>query len=228
MNSLIKNWYNISALLSGILVLALCLGDWDAQQKLTLGGTAIILLHFFEEFAFPGGFPWVGLHVEKGTDNTDAQSWELNNLNSLFGNWWYAVVVYLAAFFLPDISFLTLAVAIFAFVEVVMHLFIFNGALRTWYNPGLLTALFGLMPLSIWYFAQINAAITFTPIDIVLAIAWIALNYWIAFRSPLYKWMGKKSNLYGFSEEEVMRSARYIQLVHNRKEGKTNKAKDMK
>lgn len=209
MDWITRRWHWISVFLAGACVVVLAMGDWDLRGKTILAATALLFMHFYEEFGFPGGFPWVGLHVEMHVDDTDATKWSLNRLNSMFGNWWYAVVVYLAALALPDVRFMTLAVVLFAFVEVLMHLVVFDIALRKWYNPGLLTAVFGLMPISIAYIVQTGLA-GFTWVDAVLAIAWIVLNYWIAFRSPLYTWMGSKSGRYAFSHEEVMRSKPYM------------------
>ena len=145
-----------------------------------------------------------------GITDTDASTWSLNRLNSMFGNWWYAVVVYLGVLVLPGVRFMTLAAVLFAFLEVLGHLVVFNVALRRWYNPGLVTAVFGLMPISIAYLAQAGGLSPYTWVEVVLALAWLVLNYWIAFRSPLYRWMGEKSDRYGFSPEEVMKSGRHM------------------
>ncbi|WP_283205875.1 HXXEE domain-containing protein, partial [Streptococcus agalactiae] len=41
-----------------------------------------------------------------------------------------------------------------AFAELAMHLFFFNLSLKKWYNPGLLTTLVGLVPVSVYYLAH--------------------------------------------------------------------------
>ncbi|MEE8715442.1 MAG: HXXEE domain-containing protein [Coriobacteriales bacterium] len=210
MRWLTENWYKVSVFCAGACAVALALGDWDLRSRTILAATAVLFLHFFEEFGFPGGFPWVGLHVEMHIEGTDARQWPLNRLNAMFGNWWYAAVVYLLALVLPGVRFLTLAVALFAFLEVLMHVVVFNAALRTWYNPGLVTAAFGLMPISIAYLVRIAGAGLYTWVDVVLAFVWIVFNYWVAFRSPIYAWMGRKSDRYAFSDEEVMLARRYM------------------
>lgn len=209
MKKFIDSWYYLSVFIAGGIMAILGMGDWDLRERTILAATAVLFLHFFEEFGFPDGFPWIGLHVEMGVTDTDPKTWSLNQLNSLFGNWWCAGAVYLVALALPDVRFLTLAVLLFGFIEVIAHLGLFNIALRTWHNPGIVTAVFGLLPLSINYFAQAGWGM-FTWVDVLLALGWIGLNYWFAFRSPLYRWMGRKSDRFAFSEEEVMRAKRYI------------------
>lgn len=87
--------------------------------------------------------------VELKSVETDTSKWDLNHLSAFFGNQWFAVIVYLLPIFCPNIPFLTLAVMIFAFAELAMHLFFFNLSLKKWYNPGLLTTLVGLVPVSV-------------------------------------------------------------------------------
>lgn len=206
---IIKNWYLISAYIAGFFGLALALGDWSFTQKILLGSMIFIQLHFFEEFAFPGGFPWVGMKVEMRMVEDDPKKWPLNNLSAFWGNQWFAVAVYLLPLFIPQVRFLTLAVMVFAFAEILMHLVIFNIALKKWYNPGMFTAVFGLVPLSMAYLFKTLGTGLYTWLDLGIAIVWIGFNYWMAFRSPIYQALGKKSN-YAFSAEEVNRASRYM------------------
>lgn len=180
------------------------------REKMLLGSAVIIFLHFFEEFGFPGGFAPMGLKVELHITDPDASHWPLNQLNSMVGNWLFAVLVYLLPLFLPDVKFLTLAAALFGFLEVLMHAIVFNAALKKWYNPGLATAVCGLLPISIWYLSTIWGQHLYSGIDIALAIVWIVFNYWLGFRSPLYKKLGAMSDRYAFTPEEVARGDRYI------------------
>lgn len=77
----------------------------------------------------------------------------VSNVTNLGGHLMKALITkwYL---FCPNIPFLTLAVMIFAFAELAMHLFFFNLSLKKWYNPGLLTTLVGLVPVSVYYLAH--------------------------------------------------------------------------
>ncbi|EFR43476.1 hypothetical protein [Streptococcus pseudoporcinus] len=129
-NFLIRQWYNISVYVAGFLGLVLAVGNWSLEGKLILASTIFIFLHFFEEFGFPGGFPWVAIKVELKLEEDDATKWELNSLSSWFGNWWFALAVYILALLLPGVKFLTLAVFLFAFAELLMHGIFFPVSLK--------------------------------------------------------------------------------------------------
>lgn len=208
-NWIIKNWYLLSVYVASSFALILALGNWNFTQKILLCSIIFIQLHFFEEFACPGGFPWIGMKIELKMTENDPKKWPLNNASAFWGNQWFAVLVYLLPLFLPQIKFLTLAAIIFAFAELLMHLVYFNIALKTWHNPGIFTVVFGLVPLSVAYLYSIWGTGLYSWLDLVIAFIWIVINYLIAFQSPIYKYLGKKTE-YSFSEEEVNRAAKYM------------------
>lgn len=204
------NWYNISVWIAGLLAVVLTIGNWDTRNKMLLGSAVVIFLHFFEEFGFPGGFAPMGLKVELHNTDPDPHHWPLNQLNAMVGNWLFAVLVYLLPLFLPNVKFLTLAAAMFGFLEVLMHAFVFNIALKKWYNPGFATAVFGLLPISLWYFSTIWGQHLYKGTDFALAVVWMVFNYWLGFRSPMYKKLGSLSDRYAFTPEEVAKGERFL------------------
>lgn len=206
-NKIVDNWYNIAVLIAGAIAATIALGNWDQRIELLLFSLLFIQLHFFEEFMFPGGFPWAGMKAERGNTDPDTSHWELNDLSSFWGNEWFAIAVYVLPIFLPQVPFLTLAAFAFAFAELLMHLVFFNIRLRTWYNPGLFTTVVGLVPVSLmWLVPNVGA---FGVLDWVLAIAWIAFNYWMAFVGPVFKKFGANKR-YSFQRDMIMRSERHM------------------
>ena len=189
MKKFVNNWQNISVLFALIATIAAFIVD-DLVTKLLLASIAVLFLHFFEEFGFPGGFPWMGVKVLLGSREKDSTKWNCNNLNSMFGNWGFLVLVYVLPLVLPDMHFLLLAAMIFSLMELVMHLILFNVKQRTLYNPGLVTGVFMLAPLSIYYFANIYDAGFFVWSDYILAPLWCVVVFLFSFRSPLYWWLG--------------------------------------
>ena len=67
MKKLVNNWHYVSVYLSGMAALAAILGTGDMIQELLLAAIAMMFLHFFEEFGFPGGFPLMGMKVMMGS-----------------------------------------------------------------------------------------------------------------------------------------------------------------
>ncbi|MGN0158934.1 MAG: HXXEE domain-containing protein [Brotaphodocola sp.] len=207
-DKIIKNWYYIAVYIGCMFGLLLCLGNWNLRMKTLLAGTLFIHLHFFEEFGYPGGFPWQGMQVERGMTECRPEEWDLTMLSAFFGNEWFAVFVYILPMFL-NIKFMTLAAVIFTFAELLMHLIVFNAALKKWYNPGLASVLIGLLPVSVNYLYQIRGLHLYSLADVLLAVAWIVFHYWAAFLSPLYKKMGADKK-YAFTVEEATGRSRFL------------------
>ena len=192
MKTIINNWHNISVYLAGATMLLTVLLPVGVVTRLILASIALLFLHFFEEFGWPGGFPYMGVKVLLGKDERDKSKWDCNNLSSMFGNWTFLVLAYILPMCLPSVRFFVLGVFIFNFLELFMHLILFNVRLKQLYNPGIITAVFGLAPISFYYFFTLFDASAFLWYDYLLAVVWFAVVFWFCFRSPLYWHLGRK------------------------------------
>ena len=172
------------------LVAILC--PFSITVKLLLASILFLLLHFFEEFAWPGGFAYMGVKVLLGMNEPDQTKWNSNNLNAMYGNWGFLLLIYVLPLCLPNVKVLLLAAMMFNFAELLMHLVIFNVRLKTCYNPGMVTAVFGLTPISIYYFSCVFDASLYAWYHYVLAVIWFILVFWLCFRSPIFWSLGKK------------------------------------
>ena len=190
MRRVINNWHNVSFLLAIFTALIAFAVD-DIVQKILLASIAVLFLHFFEEFGFPGGFPWMGVKILLNSNEMNSAKWNCNNLNSMFGNWSFLILVYALPLILSDVRFLLLAAMIFSLMELAMHLILFNVKRKTLYNPGMLTGVFGLAPIAIYYFANVHDGGLFVWSDYVAAVAWCVVVFWFSFRSPLYWSLGR-------------------------------------
>ena len=202
MKRIVNNWYNISVYLASATALLAILLPIGMVQKLLLASVSILFLHFFEEFGWPGGFPYMGVKILLGADEMDSAKWNCNNLSSLFGNWTFLLLVYLLPVFIPSVRFLTIGAFIFNFAELLMHLLLFNIRLKTWYNAGMITAVFGLAPISFYYFFVIFNPAGFFWWDYMLAAVYFVIIFLFCFRSPLYWKLGKKEG-YEFTEQSA-------------------------
>lgn len=191
MKNFVNNWQKISLLL-GILIGVCSFFVEDILQKLFLFSIAVYFLHFFEEFGFPGGFPAMGVRVLLNSREKDSTKWNCNNLNSMFGNWGFLFLVYFLPMIFPDVKFLTLSAMLFIFAELFMHLILFNVKLKRFYNPGMITGVFGLTPIGVYYFANVCEVNFYGFGDYISAIVWFVAVFWFSFRSPPYWSLGKK------------------------------------
>ena len=63
MKQIINNWHNISVYIAGAIFLIVIFCITDPIQKVLLSSAAVLFLHFFEEFGWPGGFPYMGMKI---------------------------------------------------------------------------------------------------------------------------------------------------------------------
>jgi hypothetical protein len=120
-------------------------------------------------------------------------------MKKVINNWHY-ISVYLAgmvallAIFLPvnETQKCLLAAMMFLFAEVFMHLVLFNVKLKTIYNAGLITGVFGTAPIGIYYFVSVYEPSLFKWYDFAIAVIWFIACFVFCFRSKLYWGLGRK------------------------------------
>lgn len=181
----------------------------SAQQFYLLTSAAILCLHFFEEFGYPGGFPLMGIQILLGRDEPDSTKWNCNNLNSMFGNWTALVLIYLLPLIFPGVHFLTATAIILSIAEVIIHLLLFNIKRKSIYNPGLVTGLL-LGVIVVWYLFNGFDPKIYVWSDFVIGLAYFFIAFWFCFRSPLYWKLGRvkgyplsKRSAYGLEMDKI-------------------------
>ena len=196
----VNRWAECSVFMAVLVELLAIILPLTLTQKLLLASIVFLFLHFFEEFSWPGGFAYMGVKVLLGRDEPDQRKWNCNNLSSMYGNWGFLLLIYVLPLCFPKLAMLTLAAMMFNFAELLMHLVLFNVRLKRWYNPGFVTAVFGLTPISIYYFTTVFDASIFAWYHYLIAVVWFVFVFWLCFRSPIYWGLGKKEG-YPFTEQ---------------------------
>ena len=75
-----------------------------------------------------------------------------------------------------------------------------RGGGRGW--AGMITGVFMLPPIAIYYFARVFDASLFSWYHYVIAVVWFVFVFWLSFRSPIYWGLGKKPD-YEFTEQSA-------------------------
>lgn len=202
MKKIVNNWHWISVYLAGVAALIASLVQMEPATKLLLAANCVLFLHFFEEFGWPGGFPWMGMKVLMGSNEMDSSKWNCNNLSSMFGNWGFLLLVYILPICLPEVRFLTLAAMMFLFAEVLMHWMMFPIRLKTFYNAGMVTAVGCGIIACCYFFGGVFDADMFFWYDYALAVVWFIVCFVFCFRSKLYWGLGKKPG-YALTEQSA-------------------------
>ncbi|PZP43187.1 MAG: HXXEE domain-containing protein [Pseudopedobacter saltans] len=207
MKYLLRNFYNISFFI-GIAIIAYTIFDWNNSHylsSLALLNLAVINLHFFEEFGFPGGFPYFA-NMMFGYKNSPAPDrFPLNQLSAFLTNWGTAVVMYLLPIFFPKKIWLGLMPIIFGLIQVLVHGIINNKMLKTWYNGGLATALLGHLPIGILYIKYLNKNHLATTWDYLTALILVIIWYVVGIRIIINKSFESETSPYPFAPEEMAR-----------------------
>lgn len=130
---------------------------------------------------------------------------EHNQVSAVFGNWWFAYVVYLLPMVFHPFLALVLSPAIFSLVEVVGHGILFPLLLKRFSNPGVWTSLFGFLPLGIAHLLYGHQHDDATGWDIFLGLIYPMATYVVVFRLFANKVLGKLGNNFRFTRDEIDR-----------------------
>lgn len=186
------------------LVLGLLLVAFMAIYHTHLSGFRVLLcislvtlfLHQFEEYQFPGYFPRMINTAMFGSKSPDR--YPLNANTAWLINVWIGWGLYaLAIVFGEHAVWLATASILVSIGNVVAHTFLFNIRARTYYNPGMLTAICLFLTLSVYYFVFIASHGLLHP-DTLLGglILGVVINYFGIFK--LITLLANKKTRYAF------------------------------
>lgn len=199
-----RHWYELGLIPVTITLLWLSL-SWDAigwtQRLVTLNFIAM-LLHQFEEYGWPGGFPGLANGVLFKSSKPDR--FPLSALTASVNNFCLSYVMYGIAAAFPSAGWLGIAGALLGFGQVFAHGWMENRALKSLYNPGLATAIFLFLPIGVAYLWIGQTSGFFSGWDwtfgLIYLVVFMAIFQWWSFR-----YMPDENSAYPFSPEEMAR-----------------------
>lgn len=124
-------------------------------QRLSILLYMSLLCHQFEELICPGGFPATCNKALFGEEK-DLHLFPLNQLSTLIVNVVCAYPLYIIGIFKYECLWYVVFLSYFTMLQVLMHCLKINITLRSWYNPGCLSALFIMLPIgsyTLWHLA---------------------------------------------------------------------------
>ena len=211
MKYLLSHFYNISVFI-GLAIIAYTIYDWDNLHYLSalaLLNLAVLNFHFYEEFGFPGGFPYFANMMFGYKNSPKPERYPLNQMSAFLTNWGTALVMYLPPVFFPDKIWLGLTPILFGTMQVVVHGIVNNKMLKTWYNGGLATAIFGHLPIAIFYIKHISENNLATVWDYVIAFVLMVVWYVVGIRIIINKSFESLDSPYPFAPEEMKRFEKF-------------------
>jgi hypothetical protein len=211
MSSLRRHWYNLGLVLGAIAIAWALLGGLSTVQMILLLNFAALTLHQFEEYGWPGGFPWIHNQVVMASPGP-VDRFPLNQNSSTFvnvGGWLFC----LAPAMFPDQRGLGLAMVLFTLGQLVYHGIISNRKLKSLYNPGLAAVVLLHIPLGIWYLSEVFANRGFSLGDCVLAVIYLGSFMGVWMQLIAFRLLASRDSPYPFAPEEMERFDRRRHLA---------------
>lgn len=158
MNFYRRHWYDVGLLL--FIGLAFTAGLWTPRfshiQVILIDSFMALLIHQYEEYAAPGGFPGI-FNIAVVGDRRAPERYPLNTNQVLITNVVMAYPFYLAPILWPHLIWLGLAQMLFGMLQLVVHGIVANIRLKSFYNPGLAAVILLHFPIGIYYIRYVLA-----------------------------------------------------------------------
>jgi hypothetical protein len=113
----------------------------------------------------------------------------------------------LAALLGPRAPWLGLAAILVSAGNILMHTLVFNLRGRTWYNPGMLTAVVLFLPVAVYFFYLLAAGGLATPLDWVVGLVLGAILNYVGVLKVV-DWMKDRNTPYIFPQRFMLPASR--------------------
>ena len=204
MNFMRLHWFDVGfalALITGGVLLLLKLNPLSLLLWVSL---ISLFLHQFEEYRYPGYFPGMMNTVMFSSKQPDRYPLNTNIafIVNVFVGW---LSYFLAAVFGESVLWLGIATILVSIGNFIAHTFLFNMKGKTFYNPGMFTAIVLFLPIAAYFGYLLIKGNLATPIDwIVGIILGIALNFIGILK--LIDWLKDENTEYIFPERFLLPS----------------------
>ncbi|TWS94661.1 HXXEE domain-containing protein [Streptococcus sp. sy018] len=199
----LNNWYYIGGIIFAVLSLLVSLFGHQLPllQRLMIIQWLCLLLHQFEEYALPGGFPsaWnIGMsgEVEKG------DRYPLNTKSAFVVNICCAYPLFISGILFSQVIMLDLFITYFNLAQVIVHGFIMNKKMKTIYNPGLASVIFAMLPIGLYTLYIIQTTVQPTMMTWLLPALFFVPIAFLMIMLPILLFKDKNTS-YAFLERDV-------------------------
>ena len=174
-----RNWYYIGGIL--FVILSFLMGFFGSHvshiQLILIYSFMALLIHQFEEYGLPGGFPALFNVIMNGETKTPDR-FPQNSSLAMIVNVPLAYSFYFAGILFPRVIWLGLATMFFGLSQILFHGIVMNRSLKSFYNPGLAACIFLHGPIGFyytWYVATNGLAGTWDYVGGIVAMIFAAV-----------------------------------------------------
>ena len=198
-----RNWYYIG----GILFVALSFymgfggGNFSRIQVILIFSFMAMLIHQFEEYAFPGGFPSI-TNIALMGEKIVPERYPLNANQCFISNVFLTYPFYIIPVFLPGVIWLGLSQVMLGMFQLIAHGIVVNIRLKSLYNPGLGAVVFLHMPIGIYYIWYVTTNGLASTGDFVIGLIAFIVATILLFLLPI-RLLANKETKYPFAEAEM-------------------------
>ncbi|BDZ31993.1 HXXEE domain-containing protein [Lactiplantibacillus brownii] len=197
-----QNWFFIGGILFVVLAYFTgFFGDHLSHIQLILTYSYMaMLVHQFEEYGLPGGFPSIFNIAVNGEKNVP-ERYPLNANQVMINNVFMAYPFYILAILFPGAIWYGLIQVGQGMVQIVNHGFYNNFKLKSFYNPGEASVVLLHWPLGIYYIWYVVSNQLATPTDLIVGFIGAWASVFILWLGPVNLLKNKQSK-YPFSQNE--------------------------
>jgi hypothetical protein len=200
-----SNWYYIGGIIFVALAYFIGLfgGDISPIQRILILSFMALLVHQFEEYGVPGGFPAIYNIVLSGEEEA-ADRYPLNRNSAFIINIFLAYPLYILAIIFPELIWYGIATMLFGIAQIIVHGIVVNAKMKSFYNPGLGAVVFLHIPIGLYYFWYITVNELVQPWHWIVGLICLPIFAFLAIALPS-KLLQNKESPYSFSEPEMKR-----------------------
>lgn len=207
MNFLRKNWYYVGGGLFVVLAIGLVIfwNDMSVLRRLMWISYMAMLVHQFEEYALPGGFPAIMNIAWMPGEGKKPDRYPGNRKSVLFVNVFFCYTFYILSILFPNQIWLGLGTVLFGMTQFIVHGIIINRKMHSIYNPGLFAVVFLFWPIGIYYiwYVMTNQLVQWWMWPVAIVYLALAANFGV--NMPVFRWFADPNSPYPFDQSEMER-----------------------
>ena len=211
-----RHWHQVGLVL--FFVLTFCMAFWGQQidplRYILIYSFMALLVHQYEEYAFPGGFPAI-FNIALSGEKQVPERYPLNTNQVLTTNVFLAYPFYILPIFFPHLIWFGIAQMLFGFSQLIIHGVMINRKLGTLYNPGLAAVIFLHIPIGVYYLWYVATQHLAGTTDYVYGVVLFVIGAVVMIPLPIRLMSSRQSKyafpeamFYGFAREKLERMRR--------------------